>query len=128
LYFAWGNNKVIFPKYIIEFNGDLTNINIPLRIEGNEIICDTDNDLYFTKQILDKNNITYSVEDIIITEEIINKTKDVVYKNSNEIYDHIENNIEPESIKKARLEQENIDLKLRLQQTEDVLLALMFGS
>ena len=130
MYYSINKGLISFSKFNIIINNidDIKEIHIPLRIKDNKIYCDTDDILTITKNILDNNNIQYIVEDVVIPEEIISKTKDIVYKSIDELRNHIENNIEPESVKKTRLEQENIDLKLRLQQTEDALLALMFGS
>ncbi len=133
LYYSLRNKLIIFPNYLIHIinTDDLNNIDgnkISLQIENNSIICYGDKELNYALNVLDEYNIKYTIEDVIISDDIINKTKDVKYKNRIEAVNHIENNIEPESVKKARLEQENEDLKIKLQQTEDVLLVLMFGS
>jgi len=127
MYYSLNKGLIEFSKYIININNidDLNNIHIPLRINGKQIFCDTDNDLIITKNIL--KDIPYLVEDIILSEDIINKTKNIIYQNIEELQNHIENNIEPESVKKVKLQQENENLKVKLQQTEDVLLTLMFG-
>jgi len=123
----------VFPNFLINISNinDLKNIDgnkLSLQIEDNSIVCYGDKELNYALNVLNEYNIEYTIEDIIVSDDIIDKTKDVKYKNKIEAINHIENNIEPESVKKTRLEQENIDLKLRLQQTEDALLALMFGS
>lgn len=123
----------MFPNFLINISNinDLKNIDgnkLSLQIEDNSIVCYGDKELNYALNVLNEYNIEYTIEDIIVSDDIIDKTKDVKYKNKIEAINHIENNIEPESVKKTRLEQENIDLKLRLQQTEDALLALMFGS
>jgi len=124
---------LVFPNYLIHIIDidALKNINgnnISLQFEDNSIVCYGEKELNYALNVLNKYNIKYTIEDIIVSDDIIDKIKDVKYKNKTEAINHIENNIEPESVKKARLEQENEDLKFKLQQTEDVLLALMFGS
>jgi len=134
LYYSFrSGGLLVFPNFLINISNinDLKNIDgnkLSLQIEDNSIVCYGDKELNYALNVLNEYNIEYTIEDIIVSDDIIDKTKDVKYKNKIEAINHIENNIEPESVKKTRLEQENIDLKLRLQQTEDALLALMFGS
>jgi len=128
MYFIINNGNVIFAKYLISNINDELKLLIDFcQIENNNIILYDDDQLNLVKSIFDNKNIEYQIQNID-NYELELKTNGIIFSNRKEVIDYIENNIEPESIKKARLEQKNIDLKLRLQQTEDVLLALMFGS
>jgi hypothetical protein len=128
MYFTLNNNKVVFAKYLInlKLTDDIINNLSFCQFEKDNIVVYDDVKLEVIKNKLNSYNLVYTIQELNY-DSFINKSTNIKYTNNNEVINHLLNNIEPESVKKVRLEQENEDLKVKLQQTEDVLLTLMFG-
>lgn len=70
---------------------------------------------------LNKENISYIVEDVLWEQEIIDKVKNRKFANRSELIDFIQNDTEPESQIIDSLKKENEGLKNKLSQHEDVI-------
>ncbi|MCE5220058.1 MAG: hypothetical protein LLF98_02020 [Clostridium sp.] len=114
--FTTTNNNLYAIKELLKFSIANNNIAIFEEYEYNLVL-----------NILNNNNISFSYTEL----DYLNykeKTKDIKFNSRTELLKYLQEDVEPESQIISNLKNENTNLKLQLQQTEDVLLTLMFNN
>ena len=138
MYVKMEDGKAILASYILRV--DLTKeqqeeLLVRFQVEKDKIVCYSVEEKLLIEEALNSLQISFTVEEITFTEEQKNKVQGLKYQSRSEIIAHLQGEIEdPESEivprlkrEKVKLEQDLIEHKQKLSQTESALLAVMFN-
>jgi len=98
------------------------------QLEAEGVICYSEEEKLQAENLLIENSISFLIEQIVFTEEQKQKVSNKKFNSRTEAIDFLNGDIdEPESEIITNLKKEKEDLKLKLDQAENALLAMMFS-